>query len=231
MVDRQDREKARFGGGGVATEGLSARQRRERLKQLAMESIDVSKDPYHVRTHLGTIECKLCGTVHATEGNYLAHTQGRRHQMSLSIRAEREKRRMGFGSAPAAAAAASSSAARPRPVQYLKIGRPGYKVVKVFEGTGADLQRGLAFELQFPDIEAGLQPRYSIMSAYEQRVEPPDARFQYIIFAARPYENVAFKIPNQPLDKSEGAFTTSWNKETKIFTLRLLFKKGQATDQ
>ena len=37
------------------------------------------------------------------------------------------------------------------------------------------------------------------MSAYEQRVEPPDKAFQYVVFAAEPYENIAFKIPNLAL--------------------------------
>ena len=31
------------------------------------------------------------------------------------------------------------------------------------------------------------------MSAYEQRVEPPDRQWQYLLFAAEPYETIAFK--------------------------------------
>lgn len=33
-------------------------ERRERLKQLAMEIIDLQKDPYFMINHLGTYECK-----------------------------------------------------------------------------------------------------------------------------------------------------------------------------
>lgn len=36
--------------------------------------------------HLGQIECKLCLTIHPNEGNYLAHTQGKRHQQNLGRR-------------------------------------------------------------------------------------------------------------------------------------------------
>jgi len=32
------------------------------------------------------------------------------------------------------------------------------------------------------------------MSAYEQKMEPPDKRWQYLLFAAEPYETIAFKV-------------------------------------
>jgi len=79
--------------------------RRERLRKLALETVDLNKDPYFMRNHLGELlctvcllraigmrmtaltgsdglprsagsyECKLCLTIHTNEGNYLAHTQ------------------------------------------------------------------------------------------------------------------------------------------------------------
>ena len=49
-------------------------ERRERLKKLALETIDITKDPYFMRNHLGTYECRLCLTLHSNEGSYLAHT-------------------------------------------------------------------------------------------------------------------------------------------------------------
>lgn len=39
---------------------------------------------------LCSYECKLCLTLHNNEGNYLAHTQGKRHQTNLAKRAARE---------------------------------------------------------------------------------------------------------------------------------------------
>lgn len=53
--------------------------RRERLRRLALETIDLSKDPYFFRNHVGHYECRLCLTVHVNEANYLAHTQGALH--------------------------------------------------------------------------------------------------------------------------------------------------------
>jgi hypothetical protein len=55
---------------------VQAVDRRERLRRLALETIDLSKDPYFMRNHLGQYECRLCLTLHTNEGNYLAHTQG-----------------------------------------------------------------------------------------------------------------------------------------------------------
>ena len=54
---------------------MQAIDRRERLRRLALETIDLAKDPYYMRNHLGQIECRLCLTLHSNEGNYLAHTQ------------------------------------------------------------------------------------------------------------------------------------------------------------
>jgi splicing factor 3A subunit 2 len=32
------------------------------------------------------------------------------------------------------------------------------------------------------------------MSGFEQHVEAPDRRWQYLLFAAEPYETIAFKV-------------------------------------
>lgn len=84
-------------------------------------------------------------------------------------------------------------------------------------------QRSLTFEIDYPEVAEGSQPRHRFMSAFEQRIEPPDKNFQYILFACDPYETVAFKIPNQPIDRREGRFFTNWDKENKRFVLQLFF--------
>lgn len=90
-------------------------------------------------------------------------------------------------------------------------------------------QRCLSFELSYPEIEQDLQPRHRFMSAFEQRVEsPPDRRYQYLLFAADPYETVAFKIPNEPIDKEPGRFVTFWNAEEKKFTVTMYFVEPQS---
>jgi len=43
----------------------------------------IFQDPYFMKNHLGSYECKLCLTLHNNEGSYLAHTQGKKHQANL----------------------------------------------------------------------------------------------------------------------------------------------------
>lgn len=86
----------------------------------------------------------------------------------------------------------ATTPAAPAPKRTIKIGRPGYKVTKSRDVTTR--QRCLTFEIDYPDIESGMQPRHRFMSSYEQKVEQPDKNFQYLLFACEPYETVAFKV-------------------------------------
>jgi len=69
------------------------------------------------------------------------------------------------------------------------------------------------------------------MSAYEQKVEIADKNYQYLLFACDPYETIAFKIPNQPIDKREGRFQTHWDKASKRFALQLFFMDSNPIEQ
>jgi splicing factor 3A subunit 2 len=44
-----------------------------------------------------------------------------------------------------------------------------------------------------------------------------------LIFAAEPYENIAFRIESRELEKNE-KFFTHYDKDAQVFTLQLLFK-------
>lgn len=214
-IDRQNRVGSKFGGGGVSSEQQSERERKERLRQLALETVDLAKDPYLMRNHLGTYECKLCLTLHTNEGNYLAHTQGKKHQAGLARRAAMEAKLKGKQDVGPFLPSASTSQA----IQRVKIGRPGYEITK--SRHHVTNQRCLSFQLHFPEIDSNVQPRHRFMSAFEQRVEsPPDRRYQYLLIAAEPYETVAFKIPNEKIDKSEGMFVTNWDADGRRFTDR-----------
>jgi splicing factor 3A subunit 2 len=77
------------------------------------------QDPYFMRNHLGTYECKLCLTLHNTEGSYLVHTQGKKHQSNLAQRAAKEAKDSQI----------LPALEKPRVdvKRFVKIGRPGYK--------------------------------------------------------------------------------------------------------
>lgn len=205
---------AKPGGGGAASAQNEAIDRRERLRRLALETIDLAKDPYFMRNHLGSYECKLCLTLHNNEGNYLAHTQGKRHQTNLAKRAARE---------------AKDAPANPQPhkrtvtlKKSVKIGRPGYRVTKQYDPDTK--QRSLLFQIEYPEIEDNVKPRHRFMSSYEQRVQPFNKGYQYLLFAADPYEIISFKVPSTEIDKSTPKFFSHWDPDLKMFTLQLYFK-------
>ena len=52
-MDFQNRAGGKTGGGGQASWSDANRDRRERLRQLALETIDIAKDPYFMKNHLG----------------------------------------------------------------------------------------------------------------------------------------------------------------------------------
>merc|ERR1711988_27142 len=116
MVDRQHRPGARTGSGGPSSYEDANMERREWQKKVAMETIDLSKDPYFLKNHLGSYECRLCLTLHMNEGSYLAHTQGKKHQTNLARRAAREAKEQIIMPQPKI---------RHTNKRIVKIGRPG----------------------------------------------------------------------------------------------------------
>jgi len=224
MADRQNRVGSKFGGGGVSSGQQQERERKERLRQLALETVDLAKDPYLMRNHLGTYECKLCLTLHTNEGNYLAHTQGKKHQAGLAKRAAMEAKKNGNAADGVGPALHSSlfSSKICKEAPRIKIGRPAYEISK--SRHYQTNQRCLSFQLHFPEIESNAQPRHRFMSAFEQRVEsPPNRSYQYLLVAAEPYETVAFKIPNETIDRGDGMFVTNWDVDETTFTITLYF--------
>ena len=84
-MDFQNRAGGKTGTGGQASWSDMNKDRRERLRQLALETIDLAKDPYFMKNHLGSYECKLCLTLHNNEGSYLAHTQVKKCCIELDV--------------------------------------------------------------------------------------------------------------------------------------------------
>uniref|UniRef100_L2FJI5 Splicing factor 3a subunit n=1 Tax=Colletotrichum fructicola (strain Nara gc5) TaxID=1213859 RepID=L2FJI5_COLFN len=202
-MDYQNRAGSKFGGGGT---------------------IDLDKDPYFFKNHVGSFECRLCLTVHQNDGSYLAHTQGKKHQTNLARRAAREQKEGKQNIDPATGlpvgvvGAGFGALARKN---VIKIGRPGYKITKVRDPVSR--QQGLLFQLQYPDISPDVEPKWQVMNAFTQRVEEPDKNFQYLLVAAEPYETCAFKIPARELDKREDKQFSFWDPDAKEYWLQVMF--------
>ncbi|KAJ2902258.1 Pre-mRNA-splicing factor sap62 [Zalerion maritima] len=225
-MDYQNRAGSKFGGGGVASQSSTNADRRERLRKLALETIDLDKDPYFFKNHVGSFECRLCLTVHQNDGSYLAHTQGKKHQTNLARRAAREAKEGGARDGkvdpntglPAGVGFGSLHASRRN---FIKIGRPGYKITKLRDPVS--LQTGLLFQLQYPDITPDVVPKWQVMSAFSQRVDEPDRNFQYLLVAAEPYETCGFKIPARELDKGDEKQFCFWDPDSKEFWIQVMF--------
>lgn len=215
MANISGREFGSKTGSGFVSKQQDNVDRRERLRRLALETIDLSKDPYFMRNHLGQYECRLCLTLHKTEANYLAHTQGKRHQQNLAKRAAREAAEQAIAPAPTR---------RFAPKGGVKIGRPGYRVTKQYDPQLKS--RSLLFQIEYPEIEQDTRPRHRFMSTYEQRKEPTDRRYQYILFGAEPYEVIAFKIPAMDVDKGqqEDRLFTHWDPDLKVYSFQVPFR-------
>ncbi|KAF8304999.1 splicing factor 3a [Clavulina sp. PMI_390] len=223
-----NRVGSKFGGGGVAGASEANVDRRERLRKLALETIDLAKDPYILRNHLGSLECRLCLTLHTNEGSYLAHTQGKKHQTNLARRAAKDAKDGQLLIAPAPMANIQHK-------QFFKIGKPGYRVMKVrarleydVDAVSLSSKEGMHVCIHLPHIKEGVIPRKRFMSAWEQKKETPNRAFQYLIVAAEPYETIAFRVPSREIENEVDDDPTwnwsHWDPDTKQYFFQFMFR-------
>lgn len=223
-MDFQNRVGSAPGSGGNMTLSESNADRRDRLRKLALEMIDLEKDPYFMRNHLGTYECKLCLTIHTNEGNYLAHTQGKKHQSNLARRASREASENAFTAATAGKSNTPFGTVAKNVPLIAKIGRPGYKVSKIRDPASGRV--GFLFQIQYPGVGETLTPRHRFVSSFEQRIEAPNKNTQYLVFVAEPYESIAFKMKCHEIDHGNCELT-HWDRAAKLYTVQFLFASIQ----
>jgi len=62
---------------------------------------------------------------------------------------------------------------------FLKIGRPGYRVTKIRDKEEGN--EGMMVQIHLPQIKPGVTPRKRFMSAFEQKREPPNKAYQYLV--------------------------------------------------
>lgn len=151
-----------------------------------------AQDPYILRNHLGSLECRLCLTLHTNEGSYLAHTQGKKHQTNLARRAAREAQQQATW-ADAQRLITGPGHAETEKKRFIKIGRPGYKITKVREpsATNDDDEEsggrmGLLFQVHLPEIKEGVRPLHRFMGSFEQHVELQNRAWQYLVVRLAP---------------------------------------------
>jgi splicing factor 3A subunit 2 len=213
----------RMGIGGVATGEMKQRQHQAHINRVLGEVYQFHNDPYMITNDMGTIECKLCLTAHRTKESYFLHKESKKHKENLSVKQyhlNKLKERQSGKLQPGMTALGGSSTSVRHTVLKPRVGKPGYSVIKQYHAVEGF--HTISFKLECPLIEKGLKPRYRIINTYEQNVEAPDGEFQFIVFAAEPYENIGFKIPNCPIDSSK--VLREWDNTTSTFLLQIKFR-------
>ena len=221
-MDFQNRVGGKTGTGGPLNYSESNAERRERMRRLALETIDLAKDPYFMKNHLGIYECRLCLTLHNNEANYLSHTQGKKHQSNLARRAAKE----------AALAAANPQATTTLPNSHVLMSQHaagsslqsqkktlGTPTVKTYYLKDPETENwGLMLMFAYPNAPEST-PEHRIMSAFEQKVEVPNKNFMYVAVAAEHYETAAVRVPfREVLDHF-----AYWDVDNRVLFVQIMF--------
>ena len=229
-----DKEFNKIGTGGYSSISMINLERRDRLRKIAAETTDLMKDPYFYKNHMGIYECKLCLTIHNNEGSYLAHTQSKKHQTNLNKRKVIEAKHNLFVQELKNEQKEKQEELK---IKYVKIGRPAYRIGK--EKDFMSHKRKIKFEIEYPLIKKEVTPQFRIMSELEVNTQKnkgenkdndnseekkEENKYHYVVFAAEPYENIAVKIPNMPLDYNTEKHFSYWDDSKKIFYLTLNYK-------
>lgn len=69
---------------------------------------------------------------------------------------------------------------------------PGCKVTKQRDPEMS--QQSFLFQIDYLEIAKSIMPIHLFMSAYKQKIEPPNQGWQYLLMAAELYETIAFKV-------------------------------------
>ena len=124
-------------------------------------------------------------------------------------------------------------------IKYIKIGRPAYRIMK--EKDYMSHKRKIKFEIDYPLIKENITPQFRIMSELEVNTQKNginendinnseeeknkyENKYHYVIFSAEPYENIAVRIPNLPLDYNIEKHFSYWDEGKKILYLTLNYK-------
>lgn len=217
------------GSGGIPSSQQSEINRKSRVYALTS---DVSKDPYLTKNHLGTYECRLCLTIHTTEGSYLVHVNGKKHNENLTRRAAKLASQSQHEYNASTQTKDKTSEVQVKSHAKLRIGRCGYKIVKQYDR--ASHSDSILLQLTYPALSSSsissslleeigdVQPRHRFMSSYEQHIEKPDSTVQYLVIACVPYDTISFKIPNRPIQRE--SIITHWDTKTAMFTMQFSFQ-------
>ena len=204
-------------GSGEYNAQLDKINRSNRISKLKLSDINLENDQFLFRNHYGYFECKLCCTHHKTESNYIAHTFGKVHKRNLERRQIVLAKKEAFNGG---VRIGSQPKIENLKIKQIRIGEPIYNIYKKKDFNLKEFI--ILFEIKFEEIRKNIKPKYRIMSSFEQKIEEPNPKYQFILFAAQPYNTIGIKIPNFPILKEKTL--EDWQIIEKTYTLQLFLK-------
>ncbi|OBA22785.1 hypothetical protein METBIDRAFT_9143 [Metschnikowia bicuspidata var. bicuspidata NRRL YB-4993] len=243
-MDYSDRVNSKKGAGALADKHESNVHTKRRIKELlTTQVLDLDRDPYVFRNHLGVLECRLCLTTHTNEASYISHLGGKKHGLNLERRRILDEK---YNKAPGQNTGVSMTNVEKR--HWKPIGRPSVKVTKI--RLPKLLRMGMLVQAQFPQISVK-EPFFRFMSYfemsqknqgaskdflskektdYEEDEDVDPSKWQYLVLSAEPYENVAISFPGAkqvdtpPGDEMSQNYWWHWDPDSREFFLQVLFK-------
>lgn len=145
----------------------------------------------------GSVECKLCLSVHANTTAYLSHAQGNLHKKNIAKYTSASSHSPGEGPKhhPQPGGGKPKPGKNPPPPRAPRL--PRYNVIKLRDPKSNKL--GIRAEFQFDKLN--VSPKYRLMSSYEQSVEEVNSQYQYLVVAGEPYSPCAIRLPADPIDR------------------------------
>ena len=61
------------------------------------------------------------------------------------------------------------------------------------------------------------------MNAFEQKMEDPDNKYLYLLFAADPYDTICFKIPNKEIENRKAGLSQTWDRARKVYNVKVVY--------
>lgn len=243
-MDYSDRVNSKKGAGAVADRHEANVQTKQRIKNLITTQIlDLDKDPYVFRNHLGLLECRLCLTSHSNEASYISHLSGKKHSMNLERRrilSERASKTKDNDMKTSMSSVEKRS--------WRTIGRPIFKITKIRHPES--FRMGILLQAQYPRMTVK-EPYFCFMSYYElsqkkrqecvtfldsekEDYEDKDVsdplNWQYLVISAEPYENIcvvfpaSMKLEKTSHDTKTDTFWWYWDRDSGEFFLQVLFQ-------
>ena len=212
-MDRNNRPGGKYGQGMMMSTVEEKMTKKYRQKRLVYESIDLTKDPYFFKNHVGTFECRLCLTLHMNESSYILHSQGKKHQDNVGRQHERDEKaqhnNLEF----------LNQSVPKEKVRYVRIGNPDYKI-NVDEKEAA--HPIIKIEVDYQGIITNQKPSFRLANPFEQKMEKPDQEFNYLLIAANPYNTICVKIPNAE-DTEAFHIEPFWDSKTLKYILIIYY--------